>query len=170
MNIRKYLKTYLLRMIYNCRITVSGEINILTTDIKSSIIMNDDLFDKVTSYSNDLRILYPYVNIEVVKELHEITIKLFALNRLFTNDKYFENLQLNLSKLVKNVADTDGLNVKVNVNGNIRTWDKTEKFMLVNNKEVISYKITETIEMNKISKTIGLLINNIVCKSQCIES
>lgn len=166
MNIKEYIKSSIHKFIFNSKITLSGEINILTTDIKNSIIMDDDLFAKIISYAQELRILYPFIKIDVVKELHEISIKLFTLNRLFLNINYLVGLEQNLGKLLTNILETDGIAVKINFNGQIKTWDRIDKFMLVNNKGIISYKITESIQQNELSKTVGKLVDNIMDKFQ----
>jgi hypothetical protein len=169
MSIRELINNKSIELLQNSKITISGELNILTNDILQSIIMDDDLYDRATSYAQELRNKYPYMKIEVIKELHEITVKIFALNKLFNYQNFLDDLKGNLSKLVTSLLETDGINVKLNVNGNIRNWDKIEKFMLVNNKDVISYKITETIQLNEISKNVGKFVDKICCKSQVVS-
>lgn len=158
MNVKEVLEKQRLRIINTRKITLSGEINILTTNIQEFIIMNDDLLSKINSYSNSFNELYPYLKIEVVRELHEITIKFFAYNKIFSEEKFVDGFQENLKNLLCNINRFSGLNVKLNVYGEISTLSKMDKFRVINNGGEVYYKITDTIFKNELSRTAGKLI------------
>lgn len=150
----------LFKVAENSRITLSGEVNILTTDIANSILLDDELYLKTLTSAQNLRKLYPYIKIDVVKELHELTIKFFAFNRVFIEPHFMEILRVNLNELVVNIHETPGLNIKVNLNGQIKTWATIIKFMVIDNKNEIQYKITETLPSNGISKAMGRVVES----------
>jgi hypothetical protein len=150
-------RKYIINSIYNIRLNLSGEINILTKDITKSILIDDDMYIKSSSYANKLRINHPYINIDVVRELHELTIKLFSYNKKINNEDILNNIQADLEQLIDSICDTDGFNVRLNINGNIKTWYKVDKFIFLNNNHQICHKIIETIPLNDVSKIIGKL-------------
>jgi hypothetical protein len=153
------------KTIRNARLNISGEINVLTTDITKAIMIDDTLYNLVSESVNKLSEVYPYMDISVSRELHELTIKLFAINTLFVNDDNFlEELQLNISNLIETITATNGLKVRVNFFGQVRTLAKIDKFMLVNNNNDIYCKITESSPQNILSIKTGELIDNYLLK------
>ena len=134
---------------------VSFEINLLTKDITKSILIDDDMYSKSSIYANKLRLSHPYIKVEVVRELHELTIKLFSYNKQIINNDILNNLQTDLEHLIDSICEDDGINIRLNINGNIKTWYKVDKFIFLNNNHEICHKIVETIPMNGISILIG---------------
>lgn len=164
MNIKGFLEKQRLKIMNNRKITLSGEINILTSNIREVIITNDDLFMEINSYANILNTLYPYLKIESIRELHEITIKLFAYNENFSDENFFDGFQENLKNLLYSINKLSELNVKLNVYGEISTLSKIDKFRFINNRGEVYYKITDVILKNELSKTFEKLIEKIFAR------
>lgn len=164
MNVKEVLESQRLRIINSRRITLSGEINIMTSNIQESIIVNDDLFLKLNSYANSIKALYPYLKIETVRELHEITIKFFVYNKIFSDEKFLDNFQESLRNLLRNINRLNGLNVKLNICGEISTLSKMDKFRFINSGDEVYYKIIDTIFKNEFSRTVGKFIEKTFSK------
>lgn len=154
-------RKHIIKLINNVRCNLSGEINILTKDIKKSILIDDDMYAKASICAIKLRQKYTYIKIDVVRELHEITIKLFSYNKQIISEDILNELQTDLEILIDAICETDGINVKLNISGNIKTWYKVDKFIFLNNNHDICHKIIESSPLNDVSIMIGKLANNL---------
>lgn len=153
------------KVIRNYRLDISGEINVLSTDITKAIMIDDDLYNKVSSSVSTLKKDYPYIEISVSRELHELAINFFSINELLVfEDNYFENLQSKISKLVTNIATTDALKFRINFFGSLKSWQKIEKFIMVNNDKDIYFKVTETVPRGFFFIKFGELVEGFLLK------
>lgn len=69
----------------NQKIVLSGEINMFIKTIGEPILRDDELFDTINSYTESMSCKYSFLEFEVEKGLHEISIKMFAYNQRFRN-------------------------------------------------------------------------------------
>lgn len=166
MKTEEFIESQKNKIVNNSRLTISGEINIMTDDIKEAILLKDELYGKVCIYADSLSKVLPFIEVETVKELHEITIKLFSKDKSFNDDKFLDNLQQQLEILLENIYKNNGLSVKVNIFGEIKTWEKVDKFRVVNDKKDVYSKIIETVLQNKLSRTIGNFTRKIAGKNK----
>jgi hypothetical protein len=153
------------KVIRNYRLDISGEVNVLSTDMTKAIMIDDDLYNKVSSAVSTMKKDYPYIEISISRELHELAINFFSINELLIfEDNYFENFQSNISKMVNNIVTTDALKVRINFFGTLKSWPKLEKFIMVNNDKDIYFKITEAIPRGFVFIKFGELVEDFLLK------
>jgi hypothetical protein len=149
----------------NCRVTLSGEANILTKDFKASILQDEELYYCITEMTNEAQSKLSYIDFEVARELHQITVKMFTFNALCMEDNLLEGLRYHLQTMLDSIS-CDRISIRANLSGSIKTWSKTEKFMLLYVKGEVIYKITESVPANYISCKLGKLLDVLLKKLQ----
>lgn len=158
MNLKSQFRYLYTKYIKNCRVTLSGEINILTRDLKESILLDEELYNDVLAAGKDAEFKIKYIRFETVKELHQISIKMFSFKALCDEENLFENLKFQLENLLNKVT-RDELVIRVNLSGLKYNWCLSEKFMIIYSNNEILYRVSETHTAPFTSCAIGRICN-----------
>ena len=164
MNIYKVINENIASLLCNNRLNLSGEINVLSIDIKKAIMIDEDIYGNLIKNAESLKSQFKFINISTEKELHELNIKLIAIDKLFLDDGFLEDLVKSINELVTDVSKTNGLKIRINFFGDIRTWYRTEKYIIVNNNTDVYFKIIEAKENNFIYSVIGKFVDKVLLK------
>ncbi len=164
MKIYKVINKNISSLLRNNRLNLSGEINVLSIDIKKAIMIDEDIYGNLIKNAESLKRKFKFINISTEKELHELNIKLIAIDKLFLDDGFLEDLVKSINELVTDVSKTNGLKIRINFFGDIKTWYRTEKYIIVNNNTDVYFKIVESKENNFIYSIIGKFVDKVLLK------
>jgi hypothetical protein len=164
MKIYKVINENISSLLRNNRLNLSGEINVLSIDIKKAIMIDEDIYGNLIKNAESLKRKFKFINISTEKELHELNIKLIAIDKLFLDDGFLEDLVKSINELVTDVSKTNGLKIRINFFGDIKTWYRTEKYIIVNNNTDVYFKIVESKENNFIYSIIGKFVDKVLLK------
>jgi len=164
MKIYKVINENIASLLRNNRLNLSGEINVLSIDIKKAIMIDEDIYGNLIKNAESLKRQFKFINIFTEKELHELNIKLIAIDKLFLDDGFLEDLVKSINELVTDVSKTNGLKIRINFFGDIKTWYRTEKYIIVNNNTDVYIKIVESKENNFIYSIIGKFVDKVLLK------
>ena len=164
MKIYKVINENIASLLRNNRLNLSGEINVLSIDIKKAIMIDEDIYGNLIKNAESLKRKFKFINIFTEKELHELNIKLIAIDKLFLDDGFLEDLVKSINELVTDVSKTNGLKIRINFFGDIKTWYRTEKYIIVNNNTDVYFKIVESKENNFIYSIIGKFVDKVLLK------
>jgi hypothetical protein len=164
MKIYKVINKNISSLLRNNRLNLSGEINVLSIDIKKAIMIDEDIYGNLIKNAESLKRKFKFINISTEKELHELNIKLIAIDKLFLDDGFLEDLVKSINELVTDVSKTNGLKIRINFFGDIKTWYRTEKYIIVNNNMDVYFKIIEVREHYFIFPVIGKFVDKVLLK------
>jgi hypothetical protein len=152
-------------LVLNAEISISGEINVLAADHSRAIILDESLYENILIGVDLLSSRYNFIKITAGRELHEICIKFFANKKsIIPNEEFFQEFQVNISKFVEGFTDNAQLKVRVNLFGDVSSWESVDSFILVNNERDIYFKITKIEKMNSISNWMGSFVKNVLLR------
>lgn len=164
MNIKTVLKNQIPHFIYLNKINIAGEITIQGEDILSGISGDEVLFGKIQFCTQNFTKSYPWLKVESVRNLHEITIKLFAYNKPFSDNAFLDKFSQDVEHLLKELSELESLSLKLNIYGDLNTLRKVEKFRCVNTGSNVYYKVTESVPKSTVSVAISDVVERVLGK------
>lgn len=163
---RFVVEKFLVDPLRNVRLSLSGEINILASDINRAVMTDEGLFSNVASNLQPLRVSFPELDISLSKDLHELTVKFFAGNSLVTRDDVFlERFQASLIEFLRIIIQDDQFKVRVNFFGTSKSWQQISRFLIVNNGKDVYAKVTESVYRGTLPVLWGRVVDGIFLKN-----
>lgn len=154
------MKEHLQAVVLDRKTTFRGELAIAKAEICT--VTQEDLDSlKIGDELQQLKQVFPGLNIEVVTGVCDLTIKLFAYHLRVLADDMYQQLNDILSELAVKIysAEEDGYQLRLDITGSLDCLGRQETFRFLNKREEVSYRITgETrrfCPLRRLRKTFG---------------
>lgn len=164
MNIKSKLFYIICKYMTNTRLTMSGELSVLTVDIRRSILNFDDLYIGICDAISEIKSHYKEIEVLVRKDTHQITVKFYSYKSIIHPDDYLDNLCASLSPLISKITNWDDIKCVLNIKGSITSWQAVCEFIIANNGINVDFRVISEERTSYLSNKTGVLFAFILSK------
>lgn len=164
MNIKSKFFYVIYKYLTNSKITMSGELSVLTVDIRRSILNFNDLYVDICNAVNEIELHHKELEVSVRKDTHQITVKFYSYKSIIYPDNYLDNLCASLRPLISKIICTEDVKCVLNIKGTITSWQLVSEFILANIGSVVNFRVISEERTGYLSNKIGFLLAFILSK------
>ena len=141
MQIKEMAKRFLVAMLVNRRLTLSGEL-IINRSGMESVGKDNSTEILLDEFLNELSEKFPGLTVKVSEGICDLTIKMFTNYKLIYNVYFYNEFQKTLECYAIKINDIGNYNLRLNVYGEMAVFSEVEEFRYLNKNSIVSYKIS----------------------------
>lgn len=126
------------------QLLLSGELVISSKQDTQLLRLSDNARALVNKIVSAMATEFPFLQIEKVENVVELSIKFFAYNRFIADAQFLEHFRSCAADAVQTINSCEELTSHFTANGTLTDSSKKQKFLYLSKATMVEYKVTES--------------------------